>query len=93
MNDYLYNNEPLQKSYNNNYTPPEKIEINELIQSDFENGMLSFEQMYLIINDGLYGSFTCMRIIDNLMHSGKLKKNPITLTTRSFKPKKKPFDL
>jgi len=21
MNDYLYNNKPLQKSYNNNYTP------------------------------------------------------------------------
>ena len=93
MNEYLYNNKPLQKSYNNSYSLAEKIEINKYIQSDFENGMLSFEQMYLIINDGLYGSFTCMRIIDKLMYSGKLKQNPITLTTRSFKPKKKPFDL
>ena len=25
--EYIYNNEPLQKSYNNTYTPPEKIEI------------------------------------------------------------------
>ena len=90
---YYYKNKTLQKSYNNNYSLDEKIKINEQIQSDFENGMLSFEQMYLIINDGLYGSFTCMRIIDNLMHSGKLKKNPVTLTNRSFKPKKKPFDL
>ena len=88
---YYYKNKTLQKSYSNNYSLTEKIEINEQIQSDFENGMLSFEQMYLIINDGLYGSFTCMRIIDSLMHSGKIKKNPITLTTRSFKPEKKAF--
>ena len=90
---YYYKNKTLQKSYNNNYSLDEKIEINEQIQSDFENGMLSFEQMYLIINDGLYGSYTCQTIIDDLLFKGKIKKNPITLTTRSFKPKKKPFDL
>jgi hypothetical protein len=45
---------PLQKSYNNTYTPPEKIEINESDTiADFENGMLSFNQMYLIIDNGL----------------------------------------
>jgi len=93
MTEYLYNNKPLQKSYNNSYSLAEKIEINKYIQSDFENGMLSFEQMYLIINDGLFGSYTCQTIIDDLLFKGKLKKNPITLTTRSFKPKKKPFDL
>ena len=90
---YYYKNKTLQKSYNNNYSLDEKIEINEQIQSDFENGMLSFDQMYLIINDGLFGSYTCQTIIDDLLFKGKLKHNPITLTTRSFKPKKKPFDL
>jgi len=44
MTEYLYNNKPLQKSYNNSYSLAEKIEINKYIQSDFENGMLSFEQ-------------------------------------------------
>jgi hypothetical protein len=41
MNDfYYYKNEPLQLSYNNTYTPPEKIEIVNQINSDFENGMI-----------------------------------------------------
>jgi hypothetical protein len=94
MNEYLYNNEPLQLSYNNTYTPPEKIEIvNQLINSDFENGMLSFGQMRWIIDNALFGSFCCMRIIDKLMHFDKVKKNPITLDKRTFKTIKKPFDL
>jgi hypothetical protein len=59
MNEYLYNNEPLQLSYNNTYTPPEKIEIVNQINSDFENGMLSFGQMRWIIDMMAYvGSFT-----------------------------------
>ena len=81
---YYYKDKPLQKSYNNTYTPPEKIEINQKLESDYSSGMLSFDQMYLIINDGLYGSFTCMRIIDKLMFDKKVKVNPITLDKRTF---------
>jgi hypothetical protein len=76
MNEYLYNNEPLQLSYNNTYTPPEKIEIVNQINSDFENGMLSFGQMYWIIDNALFGSFCCMRIIDKLMFDKKVKTEP-----------------
>jgi hypothetical protein len=54
MNEYLYNNEPLQLSYNNTYTPPEKIEIVNQINSDFENGMLSFNQMRWIIDNAFW---------------------------------------
>jgi hypothetical protein len=89
---YYYKDKPLQKSYNNTYTPPEKIEINQKLESDYSSGMLSFDQMYLIINDGLYGSFTCMRIIDKLMFDKKVKVNPITLDKRTFNTIKKPFD-
>ena len=34
--EYYYNNEPLQKSYNNTYTPPEKIEIVYQLMRDYE---------------------------------------------------------
>jgi hypothetical protein len=94
MNDfYYYKNEPLQLSYNNTYTPPEKIEIVNQINSDFKNGMLSFGQMRWIIDNALFGSFCCMRIIDKLMFNKKVKLNPITLDKRTFKTIKKPFDI
>ncbi len=93
MNDlYYYKNEPLQLSYNNTYTPPEKIEIVNQINSDFENGMLSFPQMHWIIENALFGSFCCMRIIDKLMFDKKVKVNPLTLDKRTFNTIKKPFD-
>ena len=90
---YYYNSEPLQLSYRNTYTPPEKIEIVLQIENDFNSGMLSAEQMRWIVLNAKFGSFTVMRIIDNLMFNNKIKVNPITLDDRTFKKKPMPFDL
>jgi len=90
---YYYNSEPLQLSYKNTYTPPEKIEIVLQIENDFNSGMLSADQMRWIVLNARFGSFTVMKIIDNLMFNNKLKVNPITLDDRTFKKKPKPFDL
>ena len=90
---YYYNSEPLQLSYRNNYTPPEKIEIVKQIENDFNSGMLSADQMRWIVLNAKFGSFTVMRIIDNLMFNNKIKVNPITLDDRTFKKKPTPFDL
>ena len=89
---YYYKDKPLQKSYSNNYTPPEKLEIVNKINSDFASGMLSFSQMNWIIENALYGSFCCMRIIDKLLFDKKIKLNPLTLDKRTFNTIKKPFD-
>ena len=91
--EYYYNNEPLQLSYKNTYTPPEKIEIVLQIENDFNSGMLSADQMRWIVLNAKFGSFTIMRIIDNLMFNNKIKVNPITLDDRTFKKKPMPFDL
>ena len=91
--EYYYNNEPLQLSYRNTYTPPEKIEIVLQITNDFNSGMLSAEQMRWIVLNARFGSFTVMKIIDNLMFNNKIKVNPITLNKRTFYKEKKPFDL
>jgi hypothetical protein len=90
---YYYNNEPLQLSYSNNYTMADKIEIISNIQNDFKNGMLSWTQMFWIIDNAKFGSWTCQNIVDKLIFEGKLKKNPITLTNRTFNTIRKPFDL
>ena len=90
---YYYNGEPLQLSYRNTYTPPEKIEIVLQIENDFNSGMLSADQMRWIVLNAKFGSFTVMRIIDNLMFNNKIKVNPITLDDRTFKKKPTPFDL
>ena len=90
---YYYNSEPLQLSYRNTYTPPEKIEIVQQIENDFNSGMLSADQMRWIVLNAKFGSFTVMRIIDNLMFNNKIKVNPITLDDRTFKKKPTPFDL
>ena len=90
---YYYNNEPLQLSYSNNYTMADKIEIISNIQNDFKNGMLSWTQMFWIIDNSKFGSWTCQNIVDKLIFEGKLKKNPITLTNRTFNTIRKPFDL
>ena len=90
---YYYKDKPLQKSYNNTYTPPEKIELNQKLESDFNSGMLSVSQMTWIINNGLYGGYTIQRIIDRLLFDKKIELNPITLDKRTYKTIKKPFDL
>jgi len=90
---YYYNNEPLQLSYNNTYSMADKIEIISNLQNDFKNGMLSWTQMYWIINNAKFGSWTCQRIVDKLIFEGKLKQNPITLNKRTFNTIRKPFDL
>ena len=90
---YYYNSEPLQLSYRNTYTPPEQVEIVLQIENDFNSGMLSADQMRWIVLNARFGSFTVMRIIDNLMFNNKIKVNPITLDDRTFKKKPKPFDL
>ena len=72
---YYYNNEPLQLSYSNNYTMADKIEIISNIQNDFKNGMLSWSQMFWIVDNKAFGAWTCQNIIDKLMFSGKLKVN------------------
>ena len=91
--EYYYNNKPLQLSYRNTYTPPEKIEIVLQITNDFTSGMLSAEQMRWIVLNARFGSFTVMKIIDDLMFNNKIKVNPITLDNRTFKKKPMPFDL
>ena len=91
--EYLYNNEPLQLSYRNTYTPPEKIEIVLQITNDFNSGMVSDAQVRWIVNNAKFGSFTIMKIIDKLLFEKKLKHNPITLDKRTFYKPKRPFDL
>ena len=91
--EYYYNNEPLQLSYRNNYTPPEKIEIVLKLQQDYESGMVSDAQVRWIVNNAKFGSFTIMKIIDKLLFEKKLKYNPITLDKRTFFKPKRPFDL
>ena len=90
---YYYNGEPLQLSYKNSYSMADKIEIIRNIQEDFKNGMLSWSQMFWIIDNAKFGSWTCQNIIDRLIFEGKLKKNPITLDKRTFNTIRKPFDL
>lgn len=90
---YYYNGEPLPLSYSNDLTWGDKIQIVEQIQNDFNSGMLSADQMRWIVLNAKFGSFTVMRIIDNLMFNNKIKVNPITLDDRTFKTIKKPFDL
>ena len=90
---YYYNGEPLQLSYKNSYSMADKIEIISNIQNDFKNGMLSWSQMFWIIDNAKFGSWTCQNIVDKLIFEGKLKKNPITLDKRTFNTIRKPFDL
>ena len=89
---YYYKDEPLQLSYRNDYTMADKIEIVLQLQRDFENGMLSQNQMRWIILNKRYGSFTVEKIIDKLLFEKKIKYNPITLDNKTFHVKK-PFDL
>ncbi len=91
--EYYYNNEPLQLSYRNTYTPQDKVEIVLKIENDFSSGMLSANQMRWIINNKKFGSFSVQRIIDKLMFENKIKLNPVTLDDRTFKKKPTPFDL
>ena len=91
--EYYYNSEPLQLSYNNTYTPPEKIEIVLQIENDFNSGMVSDAQVRWIVLNARFGSFTVMKIIDKLLFEKKLKHNPITLDKRTFYKPKRPFDL
>ena len=91
--EYYYNNEPLQLSYRNTYTPPEKIEIVLKLKEDYEAGMVSDAQVRFIVNNAKFGSFTIMKIIDKLLFEKKLKYNPITLDKRTFFKPKRPFDL
>ena len=90
---YYYNNEPLQLSYRNTYTPQDKIEIVLKIENDFTSGMLSAEQMRWIVNNLKFGAWTVQNIIDKMMFNNKIKINPITLDNRTFKKKPTPFDL
>jgi hypothetical protein len=55
--------------------------------------MVSDAQMRWIVNNARFGSFTVMKIIDNLMFNNKIKVNPITLNKRTFYKPKRPFDL
>ena len=90
---YYYKDKPLEKSYSNTYTPLEKIELNQKLESDYSSGMLSVSQMTWIINNGLYGGYTIQRIIDRLLFDKKIELNPITLDKRTYKTIKKPFDI
>ena len=90
---YYYKDKPLEKSYSNTYTPLEKIELNQKLESDFNSGMLSVSQMTWIVNNGLYGGYTIQRIIDRLLFDKKIELNPLTLDKRTYKTIKKPFDL
>ena len=91
--EYYYNGEPLQLSYKNTYTPPEKIEIVLQIENDFNSGMVSDAQVRWIVLNARFGSFTVMKIIDKLLFEKKLKHNPITLNKLTFYKPKRPFDL
>ena len=90
---YYYNDEPLQLSYSNSYSWGDKIQIIKNLEADFQSGMLSWSQMFWIIDNAKFGSYTCQRIVDKLIFEGKLKRNPITLDKRTFNTIRKPFDL
>jgi hypothetical protein len=90
---YYYNNEPLQLSYRNTYTPPEKIEIVLQLINDLKNGMLTAQQMRWIVDEKRFGAWTVQKEIDKLMFDGKIKLNPITLDESTNFKKKTPFDL
>jgi len=90
---YYYNNEPLQLSYRNTYTPPEKIEIVLQLINDLNSGMLSAEQMRWIVDNKRFGAWTVQKEIDKLMFDGKIKLNPITLDDSTNFKKRTPFDL
>tara|TARA_R100000005_G_C4837338_1_gene110612 strand:- start:94 stop:381 length:288 start_codon:yes stop_codon:yes gene_type:complete len=90
---YYYNNKPLQLSYLNDYTFCQKIEIIKQIEQDFDNGMITPDQMRWCINNCRFGSFTIKKRIDKLLFNGKIKFNPITNNKRSFFKKKSPFSL
>ena len=91
--EYYYNNEPLQLSYSNNYTPQDKLNIVLQLERDYSSGMVSDAQVRFIVNNAKFGSFTIMKIIDKLLFEKKLKHNPITLDKRTFYKPKRPFDL
>jgi len=91
--EYYYNNEPLQLSYRNNYTPQDKLNIVLQLERDYSSGMVSDAQVRFIVNNAKFGSFTIMKIIDKLLFEKKLKYNPITLDKRTFFKPKRPFDL
>ena len=91
--EYYYNNEPLQLSYRNNYTPQDKLNIVLQLERDYSSGMVSDAQVRFIVNNAKFGSFTIMKIIDKLLFEKKLKHNPITLDKRTFFKPKRPFDL
>ena len=91
--EYYYNNEPLQLSYRNNYTPQDKLNIVLQLERDYSSGMVSDAQVRWIVNNAKFGSFTIMKIIDKLLFEKKLKYNPITLDKRTFYKPKRPFDL
>ena len=91
--EYYYNNEPLQLSYRNNYTPQDKLNIVLQLERDYSSGMVSDAQVRFIVNNAKFGSFTIMKIIDKLLFEKKLKHNPITLDKRTFYKPKRPFDL
>ena len=90
---YYYNNEPLQLSYRNTYTPPEKIEIVLQLINDLNSGMLSADQMRWIVDNKRFGAWTVQKEIDKLMFDGKIKLNPITLDESTNFKKRTPFDL
>jgi len=90
---YYYNNEPLQLSYRNTYTPPEKIEIVLQLINDLKNGVLSAQQMRWIVDEKRFGAWTVQKEIDKLMFDGKIKLNPITLDDSTNFKKRTPFDL
>ncbi len=89
---YTYKGKPLQHRKFNDYTKEEKLEIIIQLNNEFQNGLLSVNQMVWIWERECWGSFSVELFIDKLLEKGVIKKNPITNDTRTFRKPKTIFD-
>ena len=89
---YLYKGKPLQSRANNDYNRAEKIEIILQLEDDYKNGLLTPHTLLNLIDNKLYGSYTALRILNDMFEKGIIKKNPFTNNNKPILPKKTVFD-
>lgn len=85
---YLFNGQPLQHKFNNNYSKAEMLEITINLNKDYESGQLSAKTLSWIIDNKRFGDFTAKVILDKMLAKGIIKENPVTKDAQpNFKPK------
>lgn len=90
--NYIFKGKPLKHFNNNNYTRKEKIEIVQLLWSDYGDGLLSQEVLVEIVLSNSYGAYTAKLILNDMMQKGILKINPFNKTNKPIFKKKGLFD-